>query len=88
MARAPILRGPLLPWLALALPACDPVIDVEGSFFPAWLLCFAVGIVLAVLGRKLFAALGLEPHLGPLVVVYPSLALLLTLVIWLVFFRV
>lgn len=61
--------------------------DVEGSFFPAWMLCIAGGIVLAILGQRLFAALGLEPYLGPLVLVYPSLALLLTLIIWLTLFK-
>lgn len=76
-------------WLGMPalLAGCDPVIDIEGSFFPAWMLCLAAGIALAILGRRLFAALGLEPSLGPLVVVYPSLALLFTLVVWLLFFR-
>jgi hypothetical protein len=72
---------------ALLASGCEPVLDIEGSFFPAWMLCIAVGVVLAVLGRRLFAALGLEPYLGPLVLVYPSLALLLTLLVWLTFFR-
>lgn len=72
---------------SLLAGGCDPVLDVEGSFFPAWMLCTAVGIALAILGRRVLAALGLEPHLGPLVLVYPSLALLLTLVLWLALFR-
>jgi hypothetical protein len=66
---------------------CEPIIDIEGSFFPAWMLCIGLGIALAIAVRRLLAAVGLEPYLGPLVVVYPSLALLLTLVVWLVFFK-
>jgi hypothetical protein len=26
---------------------CDPVLDVFGSFFPAWVVCMTVGVVLA-----------------------------------------
>jgi hypothetical protein len=80
------LRG-LAPVALLLAGGCDPVFDIEGSFFPAWMLCIAVGIALAVVGRRVLAALGLEPYLGPLVLVYPSLALLFTLVLWLALFR-
>jgi len=72
--------------LATGTAGCDPVIDVFGSFFPAWVVCMTVGILLATLARPLLARAGLEPHLGPLVLVYPSLALLLTMLTWLVFF--
>ena len=66
---------------------CDPVINVFGSFFPAWVVCLAAGVVLALALRPLLVAARLEPHLGPLVLVYPSLAVLLTMLTWLVFFR-
>jgi hypothetical protein len=73
--------------LPLLLAACDPVIEIQGTFFPAWLLCMIVGVVLTVMLRPLFVRLGLEPFLGPLPLIYPSLAVLLTLAVWLVFFR-
>jgi len=73
--------------LVLLAAACEPIVDIEGSFFPAWMLCIAVGIVLTIVVRRLLAALGLEPYLGPLALVYPSLALLLTLVVWLTLFK-
>ena len=63
---------------------CDPIINIYGSFFPAWLVCVALGIVLASLLRWLFAVTRIEPHLGPLVLVYPALAFLLSCIIWLV----
>jgi hypothetical protein len=76
--------------VAVALAAttgCDPVLNVFGSFFPAWVICMIAGVGLALALRPLLAAAGLEPHLGPLLIVYPSLALLLTMLTWLVFFR-
>jgi hypothetical protein len=73
--------------LALVLTGCDPVINVFGSFFPAWVICIAAGITLAALVRPLLVLTRLEPQLGPLLIVYPSLALLLTMVTWLIFFH-
>jgi hypothetical protein len=79
------------PILALALATlvagCDPLLDIDGSFFPAWMLCLIVGVTLTVIARQLLARAGLEPHLGPLIVIYPSLGLLVTLVTWLVLYR-
>ena len=65
-----------------------PQINVIGSFFPSWMLCAGIGIVVAVLGRRLFRSMGVDPYLGPPALVYPSLALLVTLVLWVAFFRV
>ena len=73
--------------VAVGACGCDPVLNVYGSFFPAWVVCTIAGIFLALALRPLFVALRLEAHLGPLVVVYPSLALLLTMLAWLVFYR-
>ena len=73
--------------LALVAGGCDPVINVFGSFFPAWVVCMVAGTALTLALRPLFVALGLERHLGPLLLVYPSLGLLLTMLTWLVFFR-
>jgi hypothetical protein len=66
---------------------CDPVLNVQGSFFPSWIVCMAVGVALTVVLRQLFAALRLEAHLGPLLLVYPSVWLLVTMLTWLVFYR-
>lgn len=71
----------------LALQACDPVVNVAGANFPAWLLCGIVGIVVAAAIRPLFVSTGIEPHLGPLLLIYPCLALLLACVVYLAFFN-
>jgi len=72
---------------AAALAGCDPVLNVFGSFFPAWVVCIAAGVALALAARQALARAGLEPHLGPPLLVYPSLALLLTLLVWMLLFR-
>jgi len=66
---------------------CDPIVNVQGSFFPAWIICMAVGGILTAVLRQLFVILRLEPNLGPLLLVYPSVWLLTTMLTWLVFYR-
>ena len=51
------------------------------------MLCAAIGIVVAVLARVLFVRAGVDPYLVPRALVYPSLALLVTLVLWVTLFR-
>ena len=65
-----------------------PQINVVGSFFPSWMLCVAIGVGVAVIARALFLRMGLDPYLGPRALVYPSLAILVTLVLWVTLFRV
>ena len=65
-----------------------PQINVIGSFFPSWMLCAAIGIVAAVVARHLFVRVGVDPYVGPRMLVYPSLAILVTLGLWVAFFRV
>jgi len=71
----------------LVVSGCDPIVNVQGSFFPAWIICMAVGGLLTGVLRQLFVLLRLEPNLGPLLLVYPSVWLLATMVTWLVFYR-
>jgi len=64
-----------------------PQINVIGSFFPSWMLCALIGIVATVLVRLGLVRAGIDPHVAPKALVYPSLALLVTLALWVTFFR-
>jgi hypothetical protein len=75
--------------LLLATPllsSCSraPSVEVLGSFFPAWLVCFIVAIVLTALVRLALLRLRVQAAL-PLLL-YPSLAALFTFLLWLIFF--
>ena len=64
-----------------------PTLNILGSFFPAWMLCGVIGILLAVLVRLFFVRIKLEDQLlAPLILVYPCLTALFTFTLWLVFF--
>ena len=65
-----------------------PQINIIGSFFPSWMLCLLIGIVAALVVRRLLVRAGIDPYVGPRALVYPSLAILVTLVLWVAFFRV
>ena len=78
----------LLPLLLVAplLASCSraPSVEVLGSFFPAWLVCFIVAIVLTALARLALFRLRVKAALPMLI--YPSLAALFTFMLWLIFF--
>jgi hypothetical protein len=65
----------------------SPSIDVLGSYFPAWLLCIVVGVVLTIVARLLFIAWKLDTHLRPKPIVYPCLTAVFAMTVWLLFYR-
>jgi hypothetical protein len=73
----------------LPLAGCQraPSFNILGSFFPAWLLCVVLGILLTVGTRFLLLAVHLEEALSPPIVMYPCLTGLFTFGLWLLFFR-
>jgi hypothetical protein len=64
-----------------------PSIDVLGSFFPVWMLCLTVAVVLAFLVRAVLVRIDVEPHVGPLALFYPSVVIFFSCLTWLIFFR-
>jgi hypothetical protein len=84
-------RDPLGWWrIAIALPvaACNsaPTMDLFGSFFPAWMLCAAVGIVAAIIIRQILAVAGITDYVVAPLLTYAGLAVSATLLTWLLWF--
>jgi YtcA family len=84
-------HDPLGLWrVAIALPvaACNyaPTMDLFGSYFPAWMLCAAVGIVVAVIIRQLLAVTGINDYVIAPLLTYAGLAVSATLLAWLLWF--
>lgn len=75
-----ILLAPLL------LAGCSraPSFDILGSYFPAWLICLTLGVVLTVVIRWLLLRLQIELVFP--ILVYPSLTALFAFGMWLVFY--
>jgi hypothetical protein len=79
--------GFLVSLSALPLASCSraPSVDVLGSFFPAWLICTALGVLVTVLTRWVLQRFHMNLDLE--VVAYPSLAAFFTFALWLIFFH-
>jgi len=62
-----------------------PSFDILGSFFPAWLVCLAIALLLTIGTRWLLIRISIVLSLP--ILTYPSLTALFTLSLWLAFFR-
>ena len=76
--------------LAVTVMSCTgcsraPSFDILGSFFPAWLVCLAAGLLLTVAARWLLSLARVELALP--VLTYPSLTAVFTFALWLGLFR-
>ena len=81
-SRAVLSAGTLL------LAGCGraPSFNILGSFFPAWLICMVVGIVLSAIVHWLLARFRLDQEISWTIIVYPCLAAFFAFTLWLVFF--
>ena len=83
--------APLGLWrVAITLPvaACNyaPTMDLFGSYFPAWMLCAAIGIVAAIILRQILAVAGISEYVVAPLLTYAGLAVSATLLAWLLWF--
>jgi hypothetical protein len=76
---------PLLLFI-FTLASCSPApsVDVLGSFFPAWLLCLTISVVVAALVQLLLSRFRMRVAYP--VLFFPSLVIFLTLALSLIFF--
>ena len=83
--RTHLVRPGLAPVL-LSLTSCTraPSFNIVGSFFPAWLVCLIVAVLLTVFTGWLLLRLNIPVAVPALT--YPSLTALLTFALWLIFF--
>ena len=51
--------------LAVGLSGCDPVLNIAGAHFPAWLVCMLAGALGAALLWLLFLAVRIDAYLWP-----------------------
>lgn len=79
------LAGLMLPCASVG---CDPIINIAGANFPAWLFCAIVGGIVAIASRPIFVTLRIEPYLWPLPAVYIALAVLAACIVYLTCFRI
>ena len=74
-------------FLAISLGGCAqaPSLDILGSFFPAWLLCLGVGLLLTFAARWLLLRLGIV--IAVPILTYPCLTALFACALRLAFYQ-
>lgn len=72
--------------IALIKSPGDPLINIAGAYFPAWLGCMIAGALGSWILGGILQRLGLAAVLRPPLLMYPALFALLTSAVWLVFF--
>ena len=77
----------LIFFLGSAASGCNPVISIAGANFPVWILCLAVGILVVLSLKPLFVAIGLDEGMVLKPLVYPSLALVVAFLIWVLIWK-
>jgi hypothetical protein len=64
-----------------------PSVSIIGSFFPVWMICLIIGVVIAFVARSLLLRRQLESHVGPLWLFYPCSVILSACLLWLILYR-
>jgi hypothetical protein len=69
---------------SLPLVGCGgaPSLTIAGAYFPAWLLCALIAILVAVIVRVLMVVTGLSNHVPYQLAVCSSIAVIIALVVW------
>jgi hypothetical protein len=60
--------------------------DLLGSYFPAWMLCAAIGVLAAVVVWRILTMAGIDEYVIAPLLTYAGLALSATLLLWLLWF--
>ena len=75
--------------LSATLTSCAhaPSVEIVGSFFPVWMVCLTVAVILTFLARKQLVRRQLESQVGPVALFYPSMVVSFSCLLWLLLFR-
>jgi hypothetical protein len=69
----------------LLLAGCShgPEYSIFGSFFPAWIFCSVIGLILAAGARAVIARTAIAGYVAAPVLLYLSMAIFLACMLWL-----
>lgn len=81
--RLPIIASAL----ALACAGCDPIVEIDGAFFPAWLVCMILAVAPLLAVRWAMRRFAIEQHAHPVGLTYLSVYVAGVLLFWLGIYR-
>jgi hypothetical protein len=65
----------------------SPTIDILGSYFPAWIVCIVLGIIITIIVHLLLSGLGINAQVRAKPVVYSCATVFFAMALWLIFFQ-
>ena len=72
---------------ALACAGCDPIFEIDGAFFPAWLVCMVLAVAPLLLVRWAMRKWAIEEHARPVPLTYVGVYVASVLLLWLGIYR-
>jgi hypothetical protein len=82
------VRTPVALWttLCVVLAGCSgaPSQNILGSFFPSWMICALIGLVVTIAVRQVFALAGIDRTLPAPLLVYLAIATAAAFAAWLI----
>ncbi len=78
----------LLAWLIVlpGLAGCDPIYDLDGAFFPAWLGAAIGGVVITLVVRSILVRTRVDDHLPWRGLAYLGLYVMSSISLWLMLY--
>ena len=73
---------------AVLLTGCNrnPNVEIVGSYFPGWMICLVLGVVLTAIAHALLRRRNAHLAIGPSALVYPAMLIFFTCLLWLLLF--
>ncbi len=83
-----VQQATLLVILSTATTGCahNPNIEIVGSYFPGWMISLAFAIALTGIAHTFLRRRGMAHAVGHPALIYPSMVILFTCLLWLCFF--
>jgi hypothetical protein len=74
--------------LPLLLAGCsrNPNVEIVGSYFPGWMICLVLGVVLTAVAHTLLRRRHAHHAIGHPALIYPAMLILFTCILWLCLF--
>ncbi len=65
---------------------CDPLVDFDGAYLPAWLIAGGVGLACSFLLSFILSRLGIAKYLWPRTLVHIAMFVMFTMICWLILY--
>ena len=72
---------------ALGCAGCDPIFEIDGAFFPAWLVCMVLAVAPLLSVRWALRKWAIEEHAHPVSLTYLGVYVASVLLLWLGIYR-